>query len=628
MNKTRTHLVVVALVISILAAPTTAGASAPTPREPGPGEFITLKQTIPVNIVFIGFDKKSIDKQALLAELPATYVPVVRFPGYYGLPGRDLGLRYTFDYHLRHAPARFEDRFFDYLSDIGTQGNLTFYQQAYNDMANNVLDVSDTALYVDAPSVEAWLAGNAHQLRIDVKRSYTVFFVNWHSRDDFQFHIYTKTDEPEPDSGRNLGADFDGAKMVAWGGTHSRTWFYDLSAGPEYWAGNFDVDNDDLDFDGQADYRIPPIWEYAEGGYRDPSALSIELGIVTRWVAINLLFTTSPTYDPLVTAPGVGGGKVVHMTMFEDDPGSSGLDWIHPEVIRNKLRDFEPYYAWDVALVDQDPMDAAAERAFLIWSGVLAEDDCWNDFGYTFAELFCSFDLNRDTYIPDYDDEDYVVGGFPINTTDANMGNFFGINGYALDNRLDGTQSFVFMWSYPLLKSVGLGFTSVTVHEVGHHIGLSHPHDGYDSEFGMDYGASGNAYFAWLGDESHSPMSYMLLTTGFGQFDRDNMYRWETAGYLNEANALLDDVLADPDAHRVRRQIRAAQQSMERSMRSFNRWDYLQAATYAHQAHDAVLEAANRVGVSAPTAPATLRLSTQPIVLHKDDPIRYPEFEP
>ena len=62
---------------------------------------------------------------------------------------------------------------------------------------------------------------------------------------------------------------------------------------------------------------------------------------------------------------------------------------------------------------------------------------------------------------------------------------------------------------------------------------------------------SGQFEFAWSGDESHTVMHYLASSNGFGRFDRDNVYRWETAGYLNWSNAVLGDILADRDAHRV-----------------------------------------------------------------------------
>ena len=38
-------------------------------------------------------------------------------------------------------------------------------------------------------------------------------------------------------------------------------------------------------------------------------------------------------------------------------------------------------------------------------------------------------------------------------------------------------------------------------------------------------------------------MHYIAVSNGFGRHNQDNMYRWETAGYLNWANALAGDIL-------------------------------------------------------------------------------------
>ena len=44
--------------------------------------------------------------------------------------------------------------------------------------------------WIDAPSVERWLAANAGpRLGVDTTR-YTVFLVNWCGRSDFRFHVY------------------------------------------------------------------------------------------------------------------------------------------------------------------------------------------------------------------------------------------------------------------------------------------------------------------------------------------------------------------------------------------------------------------------------------------------------
>lgn len=586
-----------------------------------PGDPITLEQKVPINIILIGYDTNQVDSQALLDQLPEGYAPVVRQPQFYGLPGRDMGLQYNFDYRVNFASATVANRFFDYLEQIGAPGDPTAFQLAYNDQANNILDVGDTVLYIDAPSVEKWLARN---LKTEKTKGYTVVFVNWYSRPDFQFHVYTKTDVADPDTGYNFGDLRSSRKMIAWGGTSSRLWFYDLSAGPEAWSNNYDVDNPDLDGNGVEDYRMPPIWEYAAGGYRDPSALSMDLGLVTRFVGIDLLFTTSPLYDPMVTAPQVGGDKVLHVNMMEDDPASLGTDWIDLAYVYDEMHHFQPYYKWQTNLTDENPIDSGAQRALRIFAEVLGEDDCWNAFGTPFAELFCFFDINRAAYIPPYNENDYVVPIHAFNTTGDSLGANFGLLGFADDNWVDGTQSYVFAFDAEDYRAIGYGFSTTTVHETGHHIGMSHPHDGYDSELGLDFGPGDEFYFAWSGDESNTIMHYLDLSLEFGRFDRDNMYRWETAGYLNWANSLLGEIAAHPDAAKVKRYVNQAYQYGAQSIRSFDNWNYLTAATRARQAYEQTVIAATMLGIELPSAEA-LRLPPNLTVPHEGDPIRFPD---
>lgn len=591
MNKRLFSLLSIVLLIVLL--PTSPAAASANPSGLQPGETITFEQRIPINLVFIGYNRNTIDREAMRRQLPRTYEPVVRGTQFYGLPGRDMGLKFNFDYNITFAENRFTNQFFDYLKEIGRTDDPTVYQLAYNDQEKNVLDVTGPVLHIDAPSVEAWLAEN-----LSVKpNSYTVVFINWYSRPDFQFHVYTKNDEPDPDTEHNFGEE-DFAKMIAWGGTNSRLWFYDLSAGPEWNTDNWNVDDPDLDGDGVEEYRMPPIWEYTKNGYRRPGLLSKDLGLVTRYVAINLLFTTSPLYDPLLTAPDVGGDKVLHITMFEDDPNNLGTGIIDTDYIQSQLASLVPYYNWQVELVDVNPIDDDARRAFRIFTGLRQRDDCWNEFGTPFAQLFCFFNANLDRYVPAYDEEDYVLPIFAFNTTDARMGDLLGLLGYADDDWMTGTQTFIFEFDSPLLVELGYGFSTTTVHEVGHHISLSHPHDGYDSELGLDYGPGGEFYFVWVGDESDTVMHYLGLSNTFSQFDMDNLYRWEFAGYLNWANDLLDDILAHPDASNVQDNVAQAEAYAMQAIESFNHWDYLAAATNARLAYEQIAMAAAELGIS------------------------------
>jgi hypothetical protein len=200
--------------------------------------------------------------------------------------------------------------------------------------------------------------------------------------------------------------------------------------------------------------------------------------------------------------------------------------------------------------------------------------------------------------VPAYGDNDYVAEVFAFNTTEAGLGFQFGLFGYADDNWLDGTQTFSFVFGADVYRDFGYGLTSTVVHELGHNIGLSHPHDGYDSEYGFDYGSGGDFYFAWVGDESETVMQYIAVSNGFGTHNADNMHRWEMAGYLNRANVLAGDILASGSASSVTGALRRADQAAKAALDAFRSWDYLAAVTEARKAYTILSGAADEVGVS------------------------------
>ena len=569
-----------------------------------PAAFVEHQQTVPVDIVLIGFDMSQINRQDLSALLPASSQPAVRYPQYYGLKGRDVGLKYEFKYSLTRKSRQFEEQFFRFLARTGKAGQPTGYMTRYNDQANNLVNVTGPVLYIDAPSVERWLENNASP-RTD---GYTVYFINWHGRRDFAFHAYTKAGDPDPDTGVDFGNQ-QASAMISWGGSRSRSWFYDFSAGPEFTTTNWVVDVRDLDDDGTEDYRMPPIWEYAAGGYRSPEAIGYDMGLLTRYVAIDLLFAPSPLFDPLLTAPGALGRKIADIMMFEDDPASSGLDFIDTRFAQRAWERFQPYYRWRTALRDVNPIDGGAKRSLDIFARNNADEDCWVPFGDPFAQLFCYFREHLPQYVPAYQPRDYVAPVFAFNTTEAGLGEEFGVLGLSDDNWQDGTQSFVVAFDAEAYRALGYGFTATIVHEVGHHIGMSHPHDGFDPETGVDFDAAGEFYFAWAGDESETVMHYLALSNQFGEHNRDNMYRWEAAGYLNWANALAGDLLESRKSGRVLVKLVTADALAAVAKAKLRQWDFLDAVERARAAYLTLLSAADDVGVSSTRlAEARLRL--------------------
>lgn len=613
-----------------LLAPTTAASGSTTLKGDGlnPGQFVQYKQKMQVNVVLVGYDSDVV--RGIKKVLPASSTPVVRYPQFYGLDGRNLGLSFDYSYRFVDAPKSFEDAVFSKFKAIGTPSDPTVFQQEYNDQVHNKLDVTGPVLNIDAPSAEKVLEANAaSRLGINTQKSYTVFLVNWWGRKDFKFHVFRKTDEPDPDTGLNFGAVKSSRAMIAWGGTSGRTWFYDLSAGPEAWGNNWNVDDADLDGNGKADYRIPPIWEYGSHAYRPASKLGGDLGKVVRYIALNLLFTSSPLYDPLVTAPQAGGKTKVVVNLFDDDPASKGADWVKVGSSRSEWSQLEPYHSFSASLNQRGGSDAETATAFDVWAGTdTTSKGCWDDFGTSEAALFCSLDPRRSLFLP-ASGKNYVEGVYVWNTTDEKMGDQFGLLGFADDNWVDGTQSYVFAFEYPDVRDAGYGITTTLTHEVGHHLGLSHPHDGYDPTSGVDYDAVDDFQYVWGGDESDTIMQYIAVSNGFGQFDRDNMARYFFAGYLNWSNAVLGSLQGTSLSGSEKLALRYADALAKQARGEFSSWKYTAAAGHARQAWTIVRGIADAHGVAPLLRPeAAKALPKATTAKLDDDRIRFPQDKP
>jgi hypothetical protein len=597
-NRMRRRLALACFLTIVLT--TGVPAAAAPGRDPAglePGERVVYRVQVPVNLVFVGDGR--VDRDAVAAELPAVYEPVVREQVTRGISSRPIGLRYEFDYRFVDAGKPFSDRFFAHLKATGRIGGRTADQQRYNAQQTNRLDVAGDVLYADAPAAERWLNNHGRAaLGID-RNAYTIFFVNWYGRPDFQFHVYTRNDGTDPDT----GATPPPRELTAWGGDDGRSWFFDPSAGPNAFGGSWNVDDADLTGDGEADYRIPPAWEYHPDGFRDPGLLAGDLGKVARFVAIDQLFTPSPIYEPMVSTPRPGGDKIVHLHLLQEIPGGNGIDLVQRRIIRDRLAALQPYHRWRVHLEQTNPLDADTRRTLEIWAhfwreGTFPDDrSCWEPLGHPAAQLFCFFEANRTRFFPGYGRADYVIPTALIDMSD----DLLSLNGgFADHNWRDRTPSYVYITSSPDARAAeGTAFTGYAMHEIGHHIGLSHTYDGWDHERRQQHFAAGDTLFADLGTQAHSVMGLPALpaTFDFSRFEYDNLARWDIAGHLNAANALAGPVLDHPRAHTVRQLIEIADREATVAQRRLASWDYQSAARAAHRSLAYLTTAAERLGI-------------------------------
>jgi hypothetical protein len=113
----------------------------------------------------------------------------------------------------------------------------------------------------------------------------------------------------------------------------------------------------------------------------------------------------------------------------------------------------------------------------------------------------------------------------------------------------------------------------------------------------VDFGPADDFYFAWSGDECNSIMNYMDLNWDFSQFDRDNMDRYLTSAYVNQANAVLARVYKCPRAGTVGNLLKSADASAGAALGAYADMAYADAAFYAKAAYNTVLSAAAQIKV-------------------------------
>ncbi|ALW89230.1 hypothetical protein [Deinococcus actinosclerus] len=629
-------LVATALLSAALLAGCTSpnATTTPTPgTEPGqsafgvlqalkPGVQDTINTKLKVNIVFVGYRQtppgqpataRQINTQDFDQRLPGSYDAVNRIPSAYGRTEK-TGTSFDFDYNYVFADQSFEDDFFKFVQSAGAEKPLTVQQSVYNCQssdpdtglpdcdapAGNINRVITGNFEIDALKTENWLADNG--ARVGVKNGeYTIYFVNWYDRPDFKFHSYTRADAADTDTGTKFGAR-GSRRLIAWGGSArenapaQRVWFYDLSANPDPWTNAYDVTNDDVDGDGAADYRMPPVWEYgtrkASIGYG--RKVSPDLALVARYTAINLLFTPSPIYRAALTPPDMPEKINLDVHVEQGEGATDPTRLLNSALLQDRVKVLQPFTTFS-STRKTTALDGDLADVYKCFFPVVADDICSPDYADFSGEKLFQFGVKE--LREEYKATPAGTYQLPIYSFNDNQDSQGGLLGVAYDDGETGTQSFVYSFLTPGLVAAGYGFTDTTVHETGHHLSLSHPHDGYDSEQDLSYGPSGQFYFVNTGDQSASIMSYNDLSRTFGQFNLDSQYRYLTAAYLNNTNAILELVRRANKAGTVSSAAQGADSKFVQAKTKYDALDYLGAAQLAHEGYRSVLNAAKSAGV-------------------------------
>jgi len=272
--------------------------------------------------------------------------------------------------------------------------------------------------------------------------------------------------------------------------------------------------------------------------------------------------------------------------MFQGNPERDGRALFSSAATASKATALQPYNQFSIE-VNDFPLAGGAKAAYDCY---FFSTTCRGD--QLLGGIYAYFDNHSPQYLEG--DADYEVPIFAYLTTN-DYNSYAG--GQTLAN-LDGSQAMILEtipeWWFSDFDG---GMTTPLLHEIGHHLGLGHPHDGYDSELNMEFGPSGSTYFMWDGDSSSTVMGYKPVNADFSQFDRDNMSRFMTAAYINNANTILSRILKSPRAGQVTALLSVADIQAGEALSAYQAMDYSEAIVRAKAAYRNVLGAADSINV-------------------------------
>jgi hypothetical protein len=606
---------------------------------------------VPINIVFVGFDPAEVaaHKQTMLAQLPPQFRPVVRTQSSLGgltgglvrrviSSGGDATfepLHFRYRYNFITTPEAYNRALFAAAKAATTSGDYSLpfdrtFIESYNARAaaerggNSVAPGSDID-FIDGFTLEDWVAAHPPAgLDFDLKKpanGYTYFVIDSY-RPSYageyfnlsRYHNFRVMNKLtiDPDSGSQNG--FDWARV--WGGRY-RFLMLDVGAAPNSWEAPVTLANTKifrLQGDGDSSLFDPPIWHYSE----DLEPFYNLLGEDVQW-AIWMRFTRGYLYPPHPFLKYILAVNTWH-DADAYTPWPSKLETLYKDkLVLNAYQELIPYADFEgfshykyLAKGDreQDAIDKGKQQSV---------SRLPVPFTVSTRPTMQMIDQNRAAYAP------LVPGAFTIPVVNVVFQGAWTwslpaiVGGVAegqggepwgqLQNVNDRTK-----WPgatsdvtdsqgaahSPLVPDVRVegvdnvarfGFTSTTLHEAGHFVGLSHTHDtvGYDWHAGPVDKPDG--YFEgidWMYTTTASPMGYGWSYHKFEVMDKDNTWIGHAIEWLNQAQYDLADAYAALDSKKFKSLPPAvaaakskAQGMIDGSLAAMRGGDYLGAAKKA-----------------------------------------------
>jgi len=474
---------------------------------------LVATRTVPlsIRIVFIGFNQSAVNTTYMNWK---ENVPFKRVNQILSEP-KDAGVVFKLDYDFFFASSLFEKDLVSYLRQI----------QVSRNQLNPWFGVSVNNTFCDANKVEEWLYRNREMYEGLPPNGYTFLLANLTQLPSITYDQIARPWMKKPPTPHYYSVEYKDLDlgyrvrnrdfMTAWGG-HHRFWFLDLSAGP-----SFNTPSDaplqavitSLGIDLHTIYGVRWLTEYLSD-YIWESVLNLAVP----------QFTYTPKYSEryhiVVT--------IIDNRTSEEKKQTPINKTVRPDLIERSYEDLVPYSDVEVTVkfrnCSDDPELLQEIRNSYKRSGDPAQsyvdlrplyrflqvrlnqyvaNISQNEkvftipvFCFAFSQSYLGYTYKWDVSSPSRIDETFSG----LAQEDMVVGALTQANEFDRGNIVDPPQ-----------PKKGMGFTQLIVHEVGHILGLMHPHQ-----------------FGDINDFVSSPMSYFCYEYNFSQFDKDALRRIHT----------------------------------------------------------------------------------------------------
>ena len=484
-----------------------------------------------IKVVLIGFDPATINTSYLTwqGNLPRERVSSI-------IDGENTGITFNLTYNCFFAGQDFRNQLTEYLRRIG--GTVESYNPLWERETENT--------FYDANKVEVWLYDNNASYGGFPANGYTFIIANLTSLPSYSFVQYndSNTHPPTPHYYNVTYTDRDRGYtpsyrefMVAWGG-HHRFWFLDLSAGPEFWTWRYDA--------------VPHLpLQVATGIFGIDVHTAFGKKWLTEyvadyvWEAIYNLAVPQFVYDPILTEKYRIVVNLLDNRTDAEKAAAPISSTVNAEWIRGAFEDLTPYINTSVEVRFKNTSDYPDLQKLILDHYYLPTPELEAQGWAPYVDLRPIYEYlqeNLEAFVANIsrDEEEFTIPVFAFAFSNQTV---FGITFKWSIARLHPEERY--LWGIALgdmciismpqedflrgdiadQPGKGFGFTETIIHEVGHAVGLMHPH-----QFGM------------IGDFESSAMSYFTFEYNFSQFDKDAIRRAHADKTIIEASSTVREI--------------------------------------------------------------------------------------